>query len=170
MFIYERIDGTWTQVERLQQPPLPDLFNLNFTHLGAAVAVDGDVMVAGAPGLTGAVYVYERGPGGWGRTALLQDPTPRKNDHFGSAVGVSGDRIVVGEPAHTGNPFRPGSAFVFERNPGGSWVLQRELRASDGFATSDFGDIFGTSVDIDGDRIVVGMPRGKIQGLSTGTG
>jgi len=169
VLIYERVAGLWSLVKRFRLPPVPKTFNRDYRRLGWAVDVDGNVVVAGAPGLTGGAFVYERGPSGWARTAVLEDPTPVLNDAFGKSVAISGTTIVVGEPVTAGSNYRPGSAFVFEKDANGVWSLDKEIWASDGFATFNFGDHFGVDVAIDRERILVGMPHGMITGFNTGT-
>jgi len=171
VFIYERTAGVWTLVKRFRLPPVPKTLSGDYRRLGAAVAVDGNVVVAGAPGATGGAFVYERDSTGWARKAVLEDPTPLKGDDFGLSVAVSGTTIVVGEPVYNGSlgSYRPGSAFIYERDASGTWGLDKEIRPTDGFATSNQGDKFGAGVSIDGGRIFVGMPSGKITGPNTGT-
>jgi hypothetical protein len=74
---------------------------------------------------------------------------------FGYSVAISGDTVVVGTPRDDidGNSFQ-GSAYVFERNQGGTdnWGQVKKLTASDGVAY----DMFGTSVAIHADTVVVG--------------
>lgn len=75
------------------------------------------------------------------------------SDDFGRSVALSedGNTAVVGAPA----PFTglQGAAYVFVRT-GGAWSLQQKLSASDGAAD----DLFGYSVVISGDTVVVGAP------------
>jgi len=169
VLIYERVAGLWSLVKRFRLPRIPKTFSRDYRRLGWTVDVCGDVVVAGAPGLTGGAFVYERGPSGWARKTILEDPTPLLNDAFGKSVAISGTTIVVGEPVTAGSNYRPGSAFVFEKDGGGVWSLDTEISASDGFATFNFGDHFGVDVAIDGKRIFVGMPKGMITGFNTGT-
>ena len=170
VFIYERTSGVWRLVDRMRLPPVAKTFSLDYRRLGSSVAVDGNVIVAGAPGLTGAAFVYERGPSGWARRAVLEDPTPQIGDIFGGSVDVSGDTIIVGEPVTGTTQYRPGSAFIFEKDAAGTWNLDKEIRPTDGFTTSISGDHFGMAVSVDGDRVFVGMPHGRITGFDTGTG
>jgi VCBS repeat-containing protein len=72
-------------------------------------------------------------------------------DYFGYAVAVSGNTAVVGA---FGKDSSRGAAYVYVYN-GTSWVRQQQLTASDGVA----GDQFGSSVAIDGDRIIIGAHR-----------
>lgn len=65
-----------------------------------------------------------------------------------SAVAVDGDAIVLGSPGADGSR---GVAYVFTRS-GDGWANTARLTASDRAS----GDLFGGSVAIDGDTIVVG--------------
>ncbi|MBI4673665.1 MAG: FG-GAP repeat protein [Chloroflexi bacterium] len=77
------------------------------------------------------------------------------NDWFGSAVAISGDTVVVGAYGDDiASAAGQGSAYVFVK-PGGGWsdmAQSAKLVASDGAA----GDLFGLSVAISGDTVVVG--------------
>ena len=79
------------------------------------------------------------------------------NDLLGTSVSVSGNTAVVGAPARNGNQ---GAAYVFAF-AGGTWTQQAELAAGDGAS----GDLFGTSVSVNGTLMVVGAP-----GRNSGTG
>ncbi|HEX4951672.1 MAG TPA: MBG domain-containing protein, partial [Blastocatellia bacterium] len=86
-------------------------------------------------------------------------------DHFGTAVAISGDTAVVGIPDRDLNSrTNQGAALVFVRN-GSTWTQQAQLSASDGAS----GDVFGTSVAISGDTIIVGAYNAQI-GTNTSQG
>ena len=74
-------------------------------------------------------------------------------DSFGHAVAVYGDTAVVGDPFNDLDGASAGAAWVFIRN-GTTWVEQARLVPSGASA----GDIFGFSVDIYDDYVVVGAP------------
>jgi hypothetical protein len=96
----------------------------------------------------GVASVFERGPHGWLRTAELTPADLAANDTFGDDVAVSGTTIVVGKSRDS---LYRGAAYVFEKTLQG-WVETAKLTASDGVANDDF----GWSVDLDGDRVLVG--------------
>ena len=76
---------------------------------------------------------------------------------FGSAVAISGNVVVVGASADNDLvEDTPGSAFV-KRFDGTEWLDEQELTASN--ATAGVGDVFGVSVAVSGDRIVIGSRR-----------
>ncbi|MCI0391248.1 MAG: FG-GAP repeat protein [Acidobacteria bacterium] len=86
-------------------------------------------------------------------------------DLFGLSVAISGETVVVGASFDAGVVgIDQGSAYVFVRS-GGVWSEQQKLEASDAAA----GDLFGISVAISGETVVVGArladgPAGPDQG------
>jgi len=81
----------------------------------------------------------------------LTAPDAEYGDHFGVAVAVQGNIAVVGSPNDQAAGWGTGAAYVFEKTTSG-WQVQQKLTAPDSSSYSNF----GTSVAIDGDRIVVG--------------
>jgi len=71
------------------------------------------------------------------------------NDQFGGAVWISGDRALVGMP---GADSKRGAAYVFERQPDGSWSAGVKVVA----ASSVADDQFGSAVALDGSRALIG--------------
>jgi RHS repeat-associated protein len=71
-------------------------------------------------------------------------------DQLGSAVSISGTTAVVGAPGDGTKGTNAGAAYVFVRSTSG-WALQQKLLPQ----TGD-GAVFGNSVAISGDTIVVG--------------
>jgi hypothetical protein len=126
--------------------------------LGAAVAVQGDTLVLGAPFAAdnaGAAYVFRRAGDSWTQTATLTASDAAKDGSFGSSVAIDGDTIVVGSPL-TG----AGAVYTFARTGAPERTQAAKLTASDGAKD----DRFGQSVAIDGDTIVVGAPSDAIGG------
>jgi uncharacterized protein (TIGR03437 family) len=80
------------------------------------------------------------------------------NDQMGWSIALSGDTVVVGAPTDDiGEASNQGSVYVFVRS-GGVWTQQQRLIANDG--TAD--DLFGNSVGISGDSVVVGAFIDKV--------
>ena len=124
-------DGAWGLIKTLDYPSvgvLPDRF-------GAALCLDTDRLLVGAPGTQGTTvngtaanvgraYLFEKHLGG-GYNFGLQDTMPqmlpaqgysgRAVGFFGTSVALDGDMALVGEP---GGPEGAGRAYVFERNSG----------------------------------------------------
>lgn len=84
---------------------------------------------------------------------VLAKPGGLPDDHFGLVVAVSGDTAVIGAPVNQTNSPRTGQSVVFVRT-GNVWSYQATLVAND----ADLQSLFGRSVAISGDTIVVGAP------------
>jgi len=127
---------------------------------GHSVSISGDRVVVGAPrddhsGLeqAGSVYVFVRNGSQWTQEAKLTALDAFDFDWFGRSVVVEGDTIVVGAPyADYDDPNdATGNVYVFRRS-GGVWSQQQRLRSSEPINHSHF----GYSVDLSGERLVVG--------------
>ena len=126
-------------------------------YFAYSVAVDGETAVVGAYGpdsSKGAAYVLVRQSGAWSQVAKLTALDGQDNDQFGRSVAVDGDTVVVGAALGEGGVDNAGAAYVFTK-PGTGWADATEtakLTASDGADT----DLFGFSLAMDGDTVVVG--------------
>ncbi len=134
--------------------------------LGTALAATSDWLVATAPNdIVGGVYgkgsahVFRREGGTWVHFQKLipSDWASPATDSFGLSAAIDGDVIVIGEEDNSWFQNLCGSAYVFELQ-GGSWVETAALVAGD----PAIGDSFGTSVDVDGDVVVVGAHSDEI--------
>ncbi|MBU1692919.1 MAG: FG-GAP repeat protein [Verrucomicrobia bacterium] len=143
---------------------------------GCSVAVAGDVAVVGADGdddvgsASGSAYVFERNAGGtnaWGQVAKLTASDAAAGDWFGYSVSVAGDVALVGARRDGDAGNASGSAYVFERDAGGTnaWGQVGKIVASDGTAS----DYFGSSVSLDGDVAVVGAYQDDDVGSASGS-
>lgn len=173
--------GNWTQEGYLKasNPDALDFF-------GYGVGISGDTVVVSAPTedgdgsdptnngalAAGAVYVFERdGLGGWSEQAYLKASNADAEDGFGIGVGIFGDTVVVGAHAESSDGSDPsnndasvaGAAYVFVRDGMGTWSEQAYLKASN----LDAGDLFGTTVAISGDTLVVTAVRESSDGSSS---
>ena len=118
---------------------------------GTAVGIDGDTLIATAPGPEpGAVYVFIANGASWTQQAKLTPSGGGTNERFGIAASLSGDRIAVGADRANGGA---GVVYLFARN-GSVWSQESRLTASDPAAR----DAFGSSVALDGDTLLAGAP------------
>ena len=86
------------------------------------------------------------------------------NDWFGRSVAVDGDAMVVGAYGDDVKGVNSGSAYVFT-NASGVWRQVAKLTPSDGASN----DLFGRSVAIDGDTVVVGAHGNDDGGADSGS-
>lgn len=134
-------------------------------HLGAAVALDGDLALAGAPddpargASAGAVYWFRRfGVLDWQRQGVFFGTDTAAGDRFGSALAISGNTAVVGVPARNGGR---GAVYIFTHSAG-VWTQQAQLAPT----MLGPGDAFGTSVSLIGNRLLIGAPRTDLPGAT----
>lgn len=134
--------------------------------LFGSVAISGNVVIVGAQrdnegGLdTGSAYVFRFDPktSQWVEEAKLVASDGSQADWFGRAVAISGDIVIVGsfhdDDACPGDIWcNSGSAYIYRYRPDTAlWVQEAKLVASD----TAYGDIFGKSVAISGDVVIIG--------------
>ncbi|MEQ9664311.1 MAG: FG-GAP repeat protein [Phycisphaerales bacterium] len=83
---------------------------------------------------------------------------------WGTAIAASGDTLVVGSPQDTRLALAGGFVEVFER-VGDSWRYTQDLFT---ITPIERGDLFGSSVAIRGDLLVVGSPSAQSRGPYSG--
>lgn len=145
-------------------------------QFGYSVALSGDTALIGvrfddddANGLeSGSAYVFTRSGTTWSQQARLTAADGSDRDWFGVRVALEGDTAVVPADADDSdvNGIDSGSVYVFTRS-GTIWTQQAKLTASDGAAV----DLFGYSVALSGDTILIGarFDDDDIMGVDSGS-
>ena len=108
----------------------------------------------------GAAYIFEKdGAGTWNEVQKIVASDRAAFDYFGQiALAVDGNYIAVGSYAEdedengTNIISSAGSAYVFERDGGGTWNEIQKVVASDRAQ----GEWFGWSISLDGNHLLVG--------------
>jgi|GEM_PF-3490702 len=158
VYIFERNEsGMWVQKARLTASD-----GRIFASLGHSVDIEGDTVVAGAPGdwtnsQPGAVYVFKRdGSGVWSQAQKIRALEPTEDDELGSSVGLEGNTVVAGAWERPDGA-QAGAVFVFERAaPDQAFFQTAMLTLPDGAPD----DALGRHVDFRFGRIVAGS-RGR---------
>jgi hypothetical protein len=172
-YVFARNTGgadNWGGVQKLTASDAAD-----YDQFGESVAISGDMVVVGTSvedgtgSDRGAAYVFARNRDGadhWGEVKKLTASDTQDDDWFGYSVAISGDTVVVGAAYEDGTGSDRGAAYVYARNSGGAdnWGEVQKLTASD---AAD-GDLFGFSVAISGDTVVVGAYLGDGTGSDRG--
>jgi len=128
-------------------------------RFGVAVSISGDRIAVGADRANadaGAVYVFVRSGTLWTQEARLMADDPFEKDALGSSVSLDGDVLLAGAPfkhAPALGSYANGAAYIFARDAGG-WAQAAKLTATGGANA----DLFGFSVNLAGDRAVIGAP------------
>lgn len=167
-----RIDpgsGTWKEEAKLLASD-----GAESDEFGNSVAIQGDVAVVGAPfddvwgANFGSVYFFRFDPvsGTWTERTKLLPADGMASDFFGESVALFGDVAVIGATGDDSNGEFHGSAYVFRHDPvSGTLIEEAELFASDGAS----GDIFGMSVAVHDECIVVGARGDDDNGSRSGS-
>jgi hypothetical protein len=165
-YIFELNDtGEWEQSAKLIASDNCE------SSFGRSVAVSNNVVVVGCPfddDGHGSAYVFKRdvGASNWTQAAKLTASDGASSDHFGASVAVSGDIVVVGSIYDDDMGDDSGSAYVFAWSDcTGTWEESAKLTASDG----EGWDMFGQSVGVSGNTVVVGSAYNDDLGEDSGS-
>jgi hypothetical protein len=127
----------------------------NFGNFGWSISVSGKIAVIGAPyessnGVleSGRAYVFDIESGAQIRT--LSSPNPQYDGQFGDSVALTANFVIVGAPTENASGQQyAGHSYVFSATTG---ALIKTLTS----ANPQYDGVFGRSVAISGDTIVVG--------------
>ena len=155
-FVFERNDGAWTKLQKLPIPRRND-----YAAYGAAVAIDDDTAIVGAPARAGSAdeggaFIFHRSDGVWSLQQHLRTGMP--GDRFGQALVISGDTALIGAPKHVA-----GVVYVYWRRDS-AWSSVRRFTS----AAASHSSMFGFAMALNGDRLVVGAIHEE--GMSSSTG
>ena len=177
VYLFSRHSGgsnNWGLLDKLHGD-VPAFSSAEFApdYFGAAVAIDGEHLVIGAPGTdgnhgvdAGAAYLFhhQKNADTWERSALIQAADGGAWAFFGSSVAIDGNTVMVGNT--TDNANTGGAAYVFYLNPDtNSWEQSQKLTANNGRKN----DRFGTAIALRGNYAVISAPGGDGQASSSGT-
>ena len=167
VYVFELRPSGWAEVQKLTasdgQPG---------DRFGASLALDGDLLVVGAwrdDEERGSAYVFRRSGDTFVEEAKLLASDGGAGDRFGESLALEGDLILVGAshapdlPLTPGGPFHQGAAYVYAHD-GTDWSQEAVLVPSE----TSSGAAFGTSVDLSGERAIVGAPGAEIDGVDVG--
>lgn len=143
----------------LQEAEFVEAAKVAEDQFGAAVAIEGDMALIGAPGAdskgssSGAVQVFHRNEEGvWQATQTLTASNGEAGDFFGASVVLSEESALIGARGANPKGSFSGAVYVFARGSDGVWREAAILSADDGKA----GDFFGWSMAVDGDTALIG--------------
>jgi len=118
---------------------------------------------------SGAVYIFTRSGSIWTQQAYIKASNPDPNDGFGFSIALDNETLAVGAPYEdssstginsipnndisTGIWNGPGAVYVFTHSDA-IWTQQAYIKPS---KVEDF-NLFGSSVSIEDDLLVVGEP------------
>ncbi|MBL4584576.1 MAG: FG-GAP repeat protein [Pseudomonadales bacterium] len=141
-----------------------------FDYFGRSVSIDGDTALVGAVGVdpnaeinptaSGAAYIYERDwYGRWIMQAKLTVPPGETSISFGYSVSLHNGTAVVSDIRNAEISTNSGAAYVFVNDGNGNWLFETKLLPS---SNSEIQTLFGGSVAVQGDTIIVGAYGDKL--------
>ncbi|MGJ8664366.1 MAG: FG-GAP repeat protein, partial [Marinicella sp.] len=153
-YVFDYVGGSWSQSQKLIAAD-----GAAGDYFGFSVSLSGDRALVGAfkgddidnGNESGSAYVFDFAAGSWSQTQKITANDGSQGDQFGVSVSLSGDRALIGAYLDDDAFSFSGSAYVFDF-VGGSWLQSQKLIASD----AAFGDYFGYSVSLEGDRALIG--------------
>lgn len=147
VYVFHRANRTWSLTQRLKGSVLT-----SDRWFGAALAMDGDTLVVGAPKDdaravdAGAAYVFRLVGDRWQEEARVTGSDARAHDAFGATVAVSRELVVVGAP------FRetPTSGAVFTYRREGTSLVEDTTTL-----VRAIGSLYGYRLALHGDTLAV---------------
>lgn len=148
-FVYERNQaGNWEfqAYIKSEEPASQGRFG------GSGLGIEGDTLVV--TDKNEEVAVYERESGTWSLAERFSvgEFELSTSVEQASPVAISGNRFAVGAPRRG---FGQDKVFTFSRDGSGNWSQGATIVPPN----ADFAIRFGRSIDLEGNRLVVGAPR-----------
>lgn len=151
-YVYVLGDNGWQKQAKLfAEPAFAD------DTLGGKVALKNNVAMLGvmlrdSKGKdSGAVVAFEREVNVWKQRQIFTAHDAKPGDAFGQSIALTTNHLIIGAPRNDALGNDAGAAYIYKRE-NDTWRYQTKITASDGVT----GDLFGISVAIDGDTILVG--------------
>jgi hypothetical protein len=165
VYVFTRTGSTWSQQAYVSNPNSGS--DPAFTHFGQAVALSGNTLAVGSTANT--AFILTRSNDVWtlegqvNPSNLQFAPLDQGRISFGSSVALDGDTLAVGAMNEfscgigvngdqmSNTCTSAGAVYVFTRTAG-VWSQQAYVKASN----TDAGDLFGESVVLNGNTLIVG--------------
>ena len=131
-YVFERTGSTWSETAKLVADD-----SVGGDAFGGAVALVGDRALIAAnrhAGQAGAVYEFERLPGGWIESQKLSASDASPSSRFGTALAMRADDAIVCAQVNVDT----GVAYAFERDAAGDWTEKQKFASPDASASSGF--------------------------------
>ncbi|MDX1571199.1 MAG: hypothetical protein R3200_12005 [Xanthomonadales bacterium] len=146
-------------------------------EFGASVALEGDILVVGAPGTPPATKgntlaplqaaIFQRlGTGLWTFKQELTGQNANGADQFGNAVAIDGGKILVGAPSDAEDETQgagSGAVYVYDF-AGTTATLANKVKPP----VPTPGEQFGAAVAASNGKFAVGSPNAMVGGMQTG--
>lgn len=152
-YYFERQLGSWIMEQKIVMSDgfIDDQF-------GWSMDLEDNLLVVGVPHdddhvfSSGTAFIFFYDGMQWNEEQKLVPADSHITDFFAYSVSLSGDYVLTGCPMDDDNGTQSGSAYVFRRNPGGTWTEESKYLANDTITE----DNLGQSVSLAGPYAAVG--------------
>lgn len=164
-YVYDYDGNDWQQTYVLSPSENLDVSSL----FGISVSMENNRIVVGASqsinsigSTSGSVHVFDLVEGEWVQTQKLITNDGWSIDNFGHSVSLDNNRIAIGAYRARGiSNDNSGVVYIFDLISG-KWIENQKISPENG-RNSDY---FGYSVDLSGNRLIIGAYREEDTGLS----
>ncbi|TGK34607.1 hypothetical protein EHQ12_10195 [Leptospira gomenensis] len=185
VYVYRRSGAGWEQEAYIKAPNAEanDSFGYTVAISGNTIVVGAYLESSSQTTITngttasadnsspaaGAAYVFRRTGTTWAQEAYLKASNAENSDYFGYSLAISGDTIAIGAMGESSNQTAitngttasadntnasSGAVYVYKRI-GTNWNQEAYIKAANG----DAADLFGISVGLSGNTLVVGAAQ-----------
>ena len=152
IYIFKKVNGAWQYAGLLQPHEAgPSIyFHSEVAIDGDTAAISGSWQETGGGAFHGAVHLFLMEGSNWRYldTLVPEDGSPGMG--FGTSLAISGDTLVIGDYGDDDFGQNSGAAYIFTREEG-DWTQAAKLHPTEAAE----GEMFGHSVAISGDTVVV---------------
>jgi len=144
---------------KAEDAQLNDLFS-------SAVSVSGDMILVGAKDESsgGVAYLFElQSDQSYSQLLKITSADVGAGDTFGASVSMDDDIMLIGAPKDDDNGSDAGAIYLFKYFSSDNSALQLVKVKAD---TTQAGDLFGSSVEVNGDIILVGATEHNATGMT----
>lgn len=153
VLVYVRSGTTWTLQATLTPGDGDPRQDFGVPHF-----LDSNTILVGAPSgdynAPGSVYIFVRNGTTWTEVGKFSASDAHAIDTFGSTFASEGNTVVIGAPYSHQPAYGTGAVYVFQRN-GTTFTEQAKITLTNpGYFAN-----FGSSIDLDGNTILVGAKQ-----------
>ena len=135
----------------------------SYDYFGQSVAIYGNYIVVGASGINSS-YLYKINADSTISELSILTDEDNSASNFGYSLAIDGEYIVVGAYSTYGSSSSEGAVYLYKINNDDTTTQMTTIKAADAQGY----DYFGYSLDISGDKIVIGAYG--VDGIETDIG
>lgn len=153
VYIFEGSGASWSQTASFRGSD-----STGGDYFGSSVALIGDTLAVGAIGRgtnAGAVYLYKRNGSSWDEQSMLTAPDATPQLFFGYTLLLTDtNTLMIGTPMASSRTTSNSGGIYIYRLANNSWNFNGRLQSRD----RQSGDLFGSSLAINGTNLITGAP------------